>query len=74
MRNRYLTGLVRAQRQTDKAFLCSFDWETDHGYIAKDLWIPLSVIDDSDHDTIEEALDGEMIEISVAAWWIESNL
>lgn len=74
MRKRYLTGNVRAEAQTDLAFCCTFDWSDDHGYQAKDLWVPLSVIAEDDHDTIEEAVDGEMIEVSIAAWWLEKNL
>lgn len=74
MRMRYLTGLVRAQAQTDKAFKCSFDWSSDHGYVAADLWIPLTNIFEDDHDKIEEAVDGEFIEISIAAWWLEQTL
>lgn len=74
MRTRYLTGLVRAQNQTGLAFLCSFDWSDDHGYIAVDTWVPLSVIHDEDHSSIEEAYDGEMLEISIAEWWLRKNL
>lgn len=74
MRTRYLTGMVRAQRDTRLAFLCSFDWSDDHGYVASNLWIPLSVIHDEDHYKIEEAFDGELIEISIAEWWLRDNL
>lgn len=74
MQMRYLTGSVRAQAQTSKAFKCTFDWSDDHGFMARDLWIPLSVIDEDSHSTIEEAVDGELIEISIAAWWLEANL
>jgi hypothetical protein len=74
MRVRYLTGIVRAQRQTELAFLCSFDWSDDHGYVAHDQWVPLSVIDPSDHDEIEQACDGDMVEISVAEWWLRDKL
>ena len=74
MRTRYLTGLVRAQRQTDKAFPCTFDWSDDHGYVALDQWVPLSVIHDEDHDTIEEAVAGEMIEINIAEWGLLEKL
>jgi hypothetical protein len=73
MRTRYLTGNVTAKRQTDKALLCSLDWQEDHDVVASDLWIPLSVVHPEDHDTIEEAHDNEVIEISVAAWWVEQN-
>lgn len=74
MRTRYLTGLVRAQNQTDLAFLCSFDWSDDHGYVAVDQWVPMSVILESDHDEIEESYDGQMIEISIAKWWLDKHL
>ena len=74
MKTRYLTGLVEAKRDTADAFCCSFDWSEDHGYVASDLWIPKSVIHDSDHSTIEEAYDGELIEISIAEWWLKQKL
>lgn len=74
MRTRYLTGQVVAKRQTALAFLCSFDWSDDHGYVASDVWIPLSCIHDSDHSNIEEASDGDLIEISVAEWWLRANV
>lgn len=74
MQTRYLTGLVRAQNQTSLAFLCSFDWSDDHGYMAVDQWVPLSVIHDEDHSQIEEAYDGQMIEISIAEWWLRKHL
>lgn len=74
MRVRYLTGNVEAKRDTDKAFLCSFNWSDDHGYAASDMWIPKSVIHDSHHDDIEEAVAGDIIEISVAEWWMLENL
>lgn len=74
MRKRYLTGNVRAEGQTSLAFLCSLDWSEDHGYIGHHVWIPLSVIHEEDHDKIEEAVEGELIEISVAEWWLTKNL
>lgn len=74
MQTRYLTGLVRAQNQTALAFLCSFDWSDDHGYMAVDQWVPLSVIIESDHDEIESSYDGQMIEISIAKWWLDKHL
>jgi hypothetical protein len=74
VKQRYLTGMVRAQGETDKAFCCTFDWSDSHGYIGKDIWIPKSVIHETDHDTIDEAATGELIEISVADWWLIKNL
>ena len=74
MRTRYLTGMVEAKRQTALAFCCSFNWSDDHGYVASDQWIPLSVILDHDHVEIEEACEGDIIEISVAEWWLKQEL
>jgi len=74
MRTRYLTGIVRAQRDTAMAFLCTFDWSDDHGYVALDQWIPLSVIHPEDHDTISDAVERDLIEISIAEWWVIRNL
>ena len=74
MRQRFLTGLVRAQRQTHLACLCSFDWSDDHGYIALDQWVPISNIHEDDHYKIEEAVEGELIEISICEWWLRKTL
>lgn len=74
VRERYLTGLVRAETDTDKAFLCSFNWSDTHGYVASELWVPKKCIFEDDHDTIEEAVRGEMIEISIAEWWLNQTL
>lgn len=74
MQRRYLGGIVRAERQTEKAFLCSFDWSDSHGYKAVNRWIPLSVIDEEAHDMIEAACDGDLIEIHIAEWWLRANL
>lgn len=74
MRTRYLTGYVVAHRQTDKAFLCSFNWSDSHGYVASEQWVPLSCIHESEHDAIEEAADSDVIEISIAEWWLRANL
>lgn len=70
MRRRYPSGLVTAKVQTDKAVLCSFDWSRTHGYVASDVWVPLSVIHEDDHDTIENAAEGSIIEIGIAEWWL----
>lgn len=74
MKTRYLGGLVTAKRQTSMAFCCSFDWSDDHGFAASDLWIPLANIHPEDHDEIEEAFEGQVIEIHIAEWWLKQNL
>lgn len=76
MKERYIIGPVEAQAQTDKAFCCNFNWSDrgdDYAIAAKDCWIPLSQIDESCHDDIEEACRGDIIEIAVTAWWLEQN-
>lgn len=74
MQTRYLTGLVRAQNQTSLAFLCSFDWSDDHGYMAVDQWVPLSLLDSADVETIENCCAGDLIEISIPEWWLREKL
>ena len=74
MRTRFLTGDVVAKHQTGAAFLCSFDWSDTHGYAASDQWVPMSVILPEDHPNIEVAADGDIIEISIAAWWLEQKI
>jgi hypothetical protein len=73
MRTRFIVGDVEARRQTQDAFLCSLRWD-DAGYAASNLWIPLSCIHDTYHDEIEEACEGDIIEIGVAEWWLKKNL
>ena len=73
MRTRYLTGLATAKRETDLAFLCSFNWHDDHGYAVSNVWIPKSVLDESCHDDISDACAGDLIEIHIAEWWLLDN-
>ena len=52
--------------------MCSFVWEDE--YLQFDeRWVPLSVIDESCHDDIEDAGDGDVIEIYIAKWWLNKN-
>lgn len=73
VRQRYIGGPVMAKNQTEKAFLCSFDWSEQHGYAASDMWVPLSVIDEDCHTEIEEAVKGEVIDLYIASWWLEKQ-
>jgi len=73
MQVRYLSGIVQAKRDTDKALLCSFDWNDTHGYCGSDVWVPLSVIHEDDHDSIAAASSFDLIEISIAEWWLIKN-
>lgn len=63
-----------AQTETDKAFCMDVLDEDYVGITHKNLWVPKSVVHEDSHDTIEEALRGERVEIFVAKWWLEANL
>lgn len=73
MRQRYLNGLVRIQRDTEQAVLLSFDWSDDHGYVAVDAWVPLSVVHEDDLYKIEDACEGDIIEIALAEWFLKKH-
>jgi hypothetical protein len=64
-------------RETDAAILMSkgTEWHQSGSYaeFGDDIWIPKSVLHDDSKDTIEEAIEGEQIEIYVARWWLEEN-
>jgi hypothetical protein len=38
-----------------------------------DVWIPKSNIHEDSHDTVDEAVRGDKIEIHVARWWLEQQ-
>lgn len=63
----------RAQAETEKAF-CIDIIDDMGGTTHSNLWIPKSVIHEESHDTIEEAIRGETVEIYVARWWADENI
>lgn len=76
MKTRYITQLVKAENETPNAFKCTGKLVIDkHGseVPVKDEWIPKSQIHEEDHDTIEEACQGDVIEINVTEWWLSQN-
>ena len=72
MKQYYIPVQITCIRQSDKALLGSFLWE-EEALQFDDKWVPLSVIEESCHDDIEEAGDGDVIEIYVAKWWLNKN-
>ncbi len=73
MKRRYIVLSVVAKNDTDKAFLCSGKWD-DEQWVFADLWIPLSQIHDDYLHEIEEACEGDAIEIAVSEWWLNQQL
>ena len=72
MKQYFITVSATAIRQSEKAFMCSFVWEDEHLQF-DERWVPLSVIDESCHDDISDAGDGDVIEIYIAKWWLNKN-
>lgn len=74
MRVRYLEQTVKAIRESEDAFLCSGELEfRGETIIAHELWIPKSQIHEDSHDEIEEAFEGDVIEIFVSEWWLDKK-
>ena len=72
MKTRYLIGEVTAKNETQQAFLCSLHWP-EHGFAASDLWVPKSVIHPDSLSEVDDACDGDVIEIGIAEWWLNQQ-
>jgi hypothetical protein len=70
---RYFTGPATLHRDTEKAVMISFDW-SDVGYVASQVFVPKSVFHESCQDDIEDACEGDTIEVSLAEWWLRRNI
>lgn len=67
-----MTGI--AQRDTEMAFCIRNPEYVLNGAATVhegDLWIPLANIMEDSHDVIEEAVQGDEVEIFVAKWFME---
>lgn len=73
MRKQYITLEVTAHNETADAFCCSFVWE-ECEFVASEAWIPKTQIHDSDLSEIDEAVEGEVIEINVTRWWLNKKV
>lgn len=77
MKEPYVSVNGLAQAETSKAFCIKNPETAMDGAVHQhtgDLWIPKSVIMEDSHDTIEEAVRDEGVEIFVAKWWVKENL
>lgn len=68
MRDPYIHVAAKAKNETELAFLCTFEYD---GVVFNDHWIPKSQIHESSHSDIDEACEGDDIEILVKKWWLD---
>lgn len=73
MKLRYFKGPVTVHRDTELAVLISFNW-SDVDYTASEIFVPKSVIHDEYRDDIEDACEGDTIELAIAEWWLRKNI
>ena len=71
MKQKYHGVSATLERETPDAILADVS-HADYGSMPG-LWIPKSVIHEDSLTVIEEAADGDDVELFVAAWWFRKN-
>lgn len=75
MRRPFINVNGHAERQTEKAVLITKAEFVLNGQVQvhDEMWIPLANLMEDSQDTVEEAVEGEAIEIFVAKWFLEEQ-